>query len=1675
MVGRLGAGASATVLAVDDLQAGERRALKILRADADEALLRGEFARLSRWSHRNLVRVHDLARLQAAALTPVGELEAGRLFLLMELVRGLDPGQAVSAAPVSGRESLLRAIAADLGHALAHIHGHGLVHHDVKPANVLLAEEDGRAVLLDLGLATRGSGIAARGTPRYLAPEALAGGGDQRADLYALGATLFELAEGRPPFAASGAALVRSILEEEPALTAPWLSSELARLILALLRKRPERRPASARTVLAELARLRGAHEEVAELSSRRELLPPALVGRSQELAELLACLASVGGQDAPVLVLLEGAPGTGKSRLVEEALRAHRLRAALGEVPELRLVRGGLRELLQGMPGAELPPALVSWREGRDAGLTTDDLLVLLAERVESWSRRGSAPPGGLTLHVPELGADPLVARFLEVLLRGVGPLPLLVVAETEAGRDLARVPAGRLRRLSVGPLSQQHAEELIASMLGETAPPGLAARVIAASGGVPTLLEEQVRQWHHTGDESVQPEQAASLDPLLARTRQRLPTLQREVLDALAVWGAPAGVEELAALGEADVELLWPLLEELQRTGALVLDGGRARLPTAAHLAAWRRILGGEPGAAAQARSLHRRAAALLERQPGASIARLAPHLLAAGDPRGPELALRAAEERAAAHDPLAAVQLLEAAAGRGHRRDATPLLARLYLETGRYDQALALLDEHEPSLGLLRAQVLQRRGDFAEAERLLEGLLPALARSDAAQRRGQASDAAATGLEEQRWQAGALLGRLRLQSGRAAEAREAAAPELELELERILALPPPLPPGAAAVLEVAGLARYYLGALEDADRLFALGEQRASGGAPARLARFHNLRGMVATAAGELPAAAEHYGRALALVADGGDAHGRATYLANLGGTLLSTGRLAEALTYLTRAVRDLERLARNTELAAVHCNLANLLALLGDTGEASRVAGRGLELARQLGSRHTEGHLLMLEGDLLRRSGEPGGAVSRYLGALQALRAAGAEREAFLCELSRAEVLSESGELDAACRVLAALGHGADQAGPLAVAWARWRLAGGAGRVDPEENERALVAHCASLEQRGGGPELWRAAVVLGRSLLARRRRPAAREALSRARRAWEDIVSHAPELYRERMQEDPDARSLASAWDSLLEEGTESVSGSVRIEAPVDAQRLRRLLAINKRLNSELRLPRLLELIMDTVIELTGAERGFLLLAEEDGRLVVRLARNIDRQSLEGEQLALSRSIAERAARSTSPVVTVDAASDGRFQEALSVSDLNLRSVLAVPLTVKGTTVGTIYVDSRLRRGLFGEAEVSLMQDVADQAAIAIDNARLHAENRRRQREIEQLNRRLRRKVESQQAELQEVREELRSSREALQPRQEFHGIIGRSGKMKDLFHLLQRVTETDLPVVIQGESGTGKELVARALHHNGGRASRPFVSENCAAIPESLLESILFGHVRGAFTGADRDRKGLFEVASGGTLFLDEVGEMSAAMQTKLLRVLQDGEFRRVGGTQTLHTDVRVIAASNKDLARLVAEGRFREDLFYRLNVVQIQVPPLRERRDDIPLLVDHFLEKHAAGQGRRVSAEALALLVGHAWPGNVRELENEIMRAAALAGKLILPRDLSPQVAGSVPLGLGDGAGLSLRDQVEHLEQELIQRALAQVRGNHTQAARQLGLSRFGLLKKLRRYAGEG
>jgi len=474
-------------------------------------------------------------------------------------------------------------------------------------------------------------------------------------------------------------------------------------------------------------------------------------------------------------------------------------------------------------------------------------------------------------------------------------------------------------------------------------------------------------------------------------------------------------------------------------------------------------------------------------------------------------------------------------------------------------------------------------------------------------------------------------------------------------------------------------------------------------------------------------------------------------------------------------------------------------------------------------------------------------------------------------------------------------------------------------------------------------------------------------------------------------------------------------------------------------------------------------QLTRAERGFLFLLE-DGRTTLALARNFAREPVPAPETKFSRTLLAKTLHCRDAVLLTDAASDGEFAGVESISDLGLRSVLAVPLRYRGEVMGLLAVDHRLTTAAFRRIDISLVGGLAGLASAYLGAKRLDYSLLKLKRHNSRLQRQLGK----------------RSSALPVAPIETsagagFAGLIGTSPAMQELCSDMERILNSNATVVIEGESGTGKELVARALHYHSRLADRPFVVENCGALPDTLLESELFGHSKGAFTGATHDRKGRFEEADGGTMFLDEVGEMSVAMQARLLRVLQEGEIRRVGSNEMRRVQVRVVAATNADLAAKVKAGEFREDLYYRLKVIGLRVPPLRERREDIALLCDYFLVIEAAENGvepRPIGDAARKALGIYRWPGNVRELRNEMRRLVLLGEGEVQANELSAAVLRAdvgPQLDLSDGA--SLTERVKSMEISAILEAIATEPNNRSQAANLLGITRFSLLRKIEKY----
>ncbi len=463
-----------------------------------------------------------------------------------------------------------------------------------------------------------------------------------------------------------------------------------------------------------------------------------------------------------------------------------------------------------------------------------------------------------------------------------------------------------------------------------------------------------------------------------------------------------------------------------------------------------------------------------------------------------------------------------------------------------------------------------------------------------------------------------------------------------------------------------------------------------------------------------------------------------------------------------------------------------------------------------------------------------------------------------------------------------------------------------------------------------------------------------------------------------------------------------------------------------------------------ERVLESAMQAVGAERGFVIVASSRGlpELEIQSHRNFRDNEL-AELERISQTVVTEVIKTGEPLLLYEAQKDERFGTSESIVIEQIQSIACVPLTLKSRRIGAIYLDSVSQPGRFTRESLTLLTAIADQSAVALENARLY----------------------------RSVRDENRQLRSEIQRVHGFEEIIGRSRPMRDVFDTLSRVVDSDASVLIHGESGTGKELVARAIHYNGERKDKPFVAVFCGSLPDELLESELFGHRKGAFTGAVADKKGLFEAAHNGTIFLDEVADLSPRMQTSLLRVLQEGEIRRVGDTDVRRVDVRIVSATNQSLEERTKSGEFREDLYYRLNTIDITLPPLRRRGSDIDLLANHFLDKFAVKSRAHIEGfepAALETMRSYPWPGNVRELENVIERAVVLCRSSTIGVDdlkLRP-VEEQDPFE----AGITLKE----VERIVTLRTLKDLGGNVSEAARTLGVSRRWLHYRLKEWDSE-
>ena len=1627
----LGRGASGRVWLARDAEAGDApRALKLVEA-REQGRLCWELEVLRGLAHPNLPAVHALVRIERAL--PELELADNALALVCDLAPG-EPSRVAAATLARDPEALLALclqVADGVSRALAALHARGLVHGDVKPDNVVVERAQGdapaRCTLVDLGLAgPAGEAFTLAGTPAYMAPELFRGERGPAADLYALGVTLHELLRGAPVATSGSAPALRG-----GASSASAAGSQSLRAALAAEQAR-EPLPAWTPPALATLINGLLAPDPRVRFGPALELrarIAPIAAERGVALGAL-----TLGGAD-DALSPLERAVALQALPLVGQRAAFDALCAAL-ERPEQR---GQLRAALVSVVG---PRGSGRSRLVREVIGALQARAVAAGQPLPSYDAQQRLPQraygAACVLHVA--GGDEAEPEQAAALIRAaaIDGCTLAVVLERSAplaGADaevtLAALGEGDLRKLL------EHA------LPGTRVNAALVREALALSGGLAGRLCHVLAQALRAGSDPSRPQALRALaeaTPAEAPGSAVVPAEGRELAELLAVAGgeleADAASAALASSARAHAEY-----RALLASGAATLDHARLRLR-------------GDLVVQLRAEQPRARVLALAARRPADQLARAAgapgrgargerAQALAAFGAELERLRAAGAPERAAvlASDALAALTGDEprAISGDGGLRSAAD---------GSAADALELAPLHSALADALRAQ-----GRYHDALQALAGLVSVGAEVQRAElyrligQRERAREAAERALARAgddpacAAEAQSVLARLAFDAGELDDAERHALAASERGDSGT---------GPLRAAEVQLLVALHRGDALLARRLLSAALERARAlGARVLLARLTSLAGELCRRDGDTRGATARFAEAFELADRAGEQHAAAAFLHNVGVQRLDAGEPGPAIAALRDAARRLARLGRDSDLCRVLYNLGQAAQLIGADDLALSSAERAIELAARVGDTATSAYAegLLAEQRLLRGERKAVVALLARPLELEAL-----PREAAASAAARRACLHLAlGETDAAERWLARAEQSGAEAGgdaELESLIARSQLELDAGRLESAaasaERARALAHGAGSFDAR------------LRAGLLA-----------ARAQRAAGHAALAGAHLSEVRALLDEAARGLSSADRARLRAieayrpAFEAAPAPASSEPGGDA-RWRALAGTAKQLASEQRLSRLRDQVLQAALELSGAERGYLVAKDGDGVPRVRAARGLLREELERDEHALSRSIVARVLSSGRPLRTMDAASDDRLAASASVHALSLRSVLAVPLRIRGEVRGAIYLEDRLRPFAFGEAELALLSDLGDLAALALDSAEQLRAERRAARRMTALRAQLARKLETQTLELDALKRE--RGEDAGLP----SGIVAHSRGMRRVLTTVARVARSEVPILICGESGTGKELVARAIHGGSERRSAAFVSENCGAIPEPLLESALFGHVRGAFTGADRRHLGLFELADGGTLLLDEIGEMSPAMQARLLRVLQDGEVRPVGGERARKVDVRVVAATHRDLPAMVAAGRFREDLFYRLAVMRIDLPPLRERIEDIAPLAQHFLRTHARGRAVEIAPAALAALGRHPWPGNVRQLENEIRRALVLSDGTITSEHLSAELSHQGAAQPADP--LDLRARVDELERGLIRQALEAAHGNQTRAARMLGVSRFGLQKMLRR-----
>jgi Nif-specific regulatory protein len=1521
------------------------------------------------------------------------------------LVTDLIHGSDASAALdtiFKGDTSAFLARVAEILDALEFIHARGLCHGDIKPSNILF-DLTGKPVLVDFGMATY-----------YGSPGGKAPGATFR---YAA-PELFEgkPADGRSDLFSLGIVLYEALGRQvvvrkgaELSLDFGLLPGDIAWIVRRLTAADPADRFQTAYDAKRAILETIGAVKVGEPYRGELYLLPSVFVARKAEMAAIEDAIRSGGTR--PRLIVLKGPAGVGKSRLLRE-VGTRCIKTGVNFINIARACGHGAS------PIAYLLECLIAFM--RDAGQpvpqtasvrTVDQMLFDI-----STLTRNLVTAVRLVLHIDETYREETPAsaeiRRLVQTLTAVRNGNLVLLAAAEDDEAAAALPmAGGFDTVSVEvpPLGRPDLETVVRSMLGQADVPEQVIRTIwDMSSGNPALAR-------------------MGLEWLIARGglsrgvgkwiyfAKPIPDFPREVEAAygrLITTLRPFERKLLGIISHLSIRCSTPVLHSItrwpeNRINLALLDLFRLGLIEKTGDAEDVSFKAPDWITSVSRKGLGRRKA--LE------YARRAIHLIESHEPPDHASLARLCELVGESSKALnSAVSAAERARINGD----------WMLAVEQANRALRLLKKVNPETSRW-AEILSVIGDTMTGARRFDAAVTCYRR---ALRRSQAEG----------------RGRLLRNIGHAFESKGDHGKAERYYAKGLKSVGKYGPPGLAPGLEndLAWInmrlgrhgvarrhARYVIKMLEDTDHYL-------------EIAQAYSTMGVVAWQTSNWDDALGYHRRCLELRGRAGDRGGTARTLNNIGLVLRSMGRWDEAIKAFEKSIEIKKAINDRGGVAGTHLNLAFIHFERGQLDKGLNEAENAMTEASLVGDSLIYVEASGLTGEIKFAMGDIRTAEQILTQTVALADEVGAPNELCVAKRRYADLLLSAGRVDEALAVAtAALRLARDLGSRLEEACSLRTLGAVEGARDRRKGIERLKASIGILKDLKSPFELGKAYLAVA-ELNKDYDREAALAATNRAVEILSE-VSAAGEIRR--------ARSVLVG----LEGRSEIALGDTRLDM---------LFRIAKTVNSILDPDDLLEVILDLAIETTGAERGFIILCDKDDLKIVT-ARNISHDKMETAR-QISESVVREVVKTGQPLISVDALADPRLKDNRSVVAFNIRSLVSVPLRIKESVVGAIYEDTRTSVGYFDKSHVEFLMAFADQAATAMENARLYGELKKAKQMLEMENKSLRSRVEG-------------GIRVA--------GMVGISQSMQDVFEMIQTAKDSDETVLITGESGSGKEIAARAIHFLSARKDKPFVAVNCASIPSELLESELFGHEKGAFTGAHRTRMGYFEAAEGGTLLLDEIAEMDRSIQAKLLRVIETKEYYRLGSSQPRRCSVRIIATTNRNIEEEEQAGSFRSDLYFRLNVIRIEIPPLRRRKEDIPILVDHILKRISRSHGqtlRGISPSVVDALARHSWPGNIRELENCMRSALASSrGGIITPQHLPQNVREALtPSGrqtkterlldqLIDEGEYSEDDPLlPKIEGALVRKMVERI-GEKKKSARLLGISKPTLYSKLSRF----